>query len=110
MLTQPVAGLTTEEEEEEEAVKKSEVVAGGGGHRAADRTHGPRNVHTDRLTNSRIGLTRHVSLSLCNSVLFRRGFQNKRMGGASINVRSETLLRRCCCLGLGLCHCGITES
>lgn len=66
MLTQPVAGLTTEEEEEE-AVKKSEVVAGGGGHRAADRTHGPRNVHTDRLTDSRIGLTRHVSLSLCNS-------------------------------------------
>lgn len=67
MLTQPVAGLTTEEEEEKEAVKKNEVVAGGGGHRAADRTHGPRNVHTDRLTDSRIGLTRHVSLSLCNS-------------------------------------------
>lgn len=59
MLTQPVVGLTTEEEEEEE-----EAVAGGGGHRAADRTHGPRNFHTDRLTDSRIGLTRHVSLSL----------------------------------------------
>lgn len=110
MLTQPVAGLTTEEEEEEEAVKKSEVVAGGGGHRAADRTHGPRNVHTDRLTDSRIGPTRHVSLSVIHRVLFRRGFQNKRMGGASINVRSETRLRRCCCLGLGLCHYGITES
>lgn len=64
MLTQPVVGLTTEEEEEEEAVKKSEAVAGGGGHRAADRTHGPRNFHTDRLTDSRIGLTQHVSLSL----------------------------------------------